>query len=109
MINKKCEILTVVREVCNWQTFLPIMLGELFKYQNEMFHGKAWKWYKALVLEGWQDTVKSMGKEFYMTRVYWFQDSTQSVWNFFIKFDRCYNIKNCTVIEVNSVKRKTCK
>ena len=41
-----------------------------------------------------------------MTRLDLVEDFTQSVWNFFIKFDTLNNIENCTVPEENSVKRK---
>ena len=44
-------------------------------------------WDRTLVQEVWQDTVCSMEQEFYMTRPYWVEESTQSVWNVCIKFD----------------------
>ena len=47
-----------------------------------------------------------MEQEFYMTRLDWVEDSTQSVWNVCIKFDTLNNIKKCTVLEENRVKRK---
>ena len=34
-----------------------------------------------------------------MTRLDWVEDSTQSVWNVFIKFDTWKNIENCNVLE----------
>ena len=36
---------------------------------------------------------------FYMTKLYWVEDSAQSVWNVSIKFDTWKNIENCTVLE----------
>ena len=50
-----------------------------------------------------------MEQEFYMTWLYWAEDLTQSVWNLCIKFDTWNKIENCTVLEKNSVKIKTCK
>ena len=47
-----------------------------------------------------------MEQEFYITILYWVEDSTQSVWNVCIEFDKWKNIENYTVIEENSVKRK---
>ena len=44
-----------------------------------------------------------------MTQMDLFEDSTQSVWNVSIKYDTWKNIENCTVIEENSVKRKSYK
>ena len=44
-----------------------------------------------------------------MTRLDWFEDSTESFWNVCIKFDTWKNIENCTVLEENSVKIKPCK
>ena len=43
--------------------------------------------YRRLVQEGWQNTWYSVEQEFYMTRLYWVYDLTQSVWNVCIKFD----------------------
>ena len=42
-----------------------------------------------------------------MTRLDWVEDSTQLVWIFCIKFDAWKNIENYTVLEENSVKKKT--
>ena len=36
-------------------------------------------WDRTLVQEGWQDTGYSIEQEFYMTRLYWVEDSTKSV------------------------------
>ena len=44
-------------------------------------------WDITLVQEGWQNTGYSMEQWFCMTRLYWVEDSTQSVWDFCIKFD----------------------
>ena len=41
-----------------------------------------------------------------MTRLYWVEDLTQSVWNVCIEFDTLKNIENCNVLEENDVKRK---
>ena len=38
-------------------------------------------WDRTLVQEGWHNTGQSIEQEFFMTRLYWVQDSTQSVWN----------------------------
>ena len=57
----------------------------------------------------WQDTGKSAEQEYYMTIIDLVKDSTQSVWNFCIRFDTWNNIENCTVIEKNSVKIKPYK
>ena len=50
-----------------------------------------------------------MEQEFYMIRPDLVEDLNQLVWNVFIKFNTWKNIENCTVIEENSVDRKTCK
>ena len=44
-------------------------------------------WEITFVQEGWQDTRYYMEQEFCMTRLYWVEDSTQSVWNACINFD----------------------
>ena len=36
---------------------------------------------------------------FYMTKIYWVEELTQTVWNVSIKFDTWKNIENCTVLE----------
>ena len=56
-----------------------------------------------------RDTVESVEQEFYMTRLDWVEDSTQSVWNICNKFETWNSIENCTVLEENMVKRKPCK
>ena len=40
-----------------------------------------------LVQEEWQNILYSMEQELCMTRIYWVEDSTQSVWYFCINFD----------------------
>ena len=50
-----------------------------------------------------------MEQEFYITRLYLDEKSTQSARNVFIKFDTWKNIENCTSLEENSVKKKTCE
>ena len=40
-----------------------------------------------------------MEKEFYMTRLFWVEDSTQSVWNICINFDTRKNYWKLSVIE----------
>ena len=50
-----------------------------------------------------------MEQEFYMTRIDWVEESTQSVWYVCIEFDTWNNTENCTVLEEKSVKRKPCK
>ena len=50
-----------------------------------------------------------MEQDFYMNRLDWVEDLTQSVWNVCIKFDTWKNIENYTVLEENCVKRKPCK
>ena len=56
-----------------------------------------------------QDIGYSAEQDFYMTRLDWFEDLTQSVWNFCIEVDTWNNIESCTFIEENGVKRKPCK
>ena len=50
-----------------------------------------------------------MEKYLYMNRLDWVVDSTQSVWNVCIKFDKWKNIENCTVLEQKSLNIKPCK
>ena len=66
-------------------------------------------WYRKNSHEGWKDTGYYVEHEFYMTRLYWVDDLTQSVWNVCIKFYKRDNIKRFTVIEENCVNRKPCK
>ena len=44
-----------------------------------------------------------------MTGLDWVEDSNESVLNVSTKFDTWNNIENSTVLEGNSVERKTCK
>ena len=44
-------------------------------------------WDITLAQERWKDTGYSMEQELCMTRLYWVEESTQSVWNMCIKFD----------------------
>ena len=50
-----------------------------------------------------------MEQEFYMTIIDLVEDSTQSVWNFWIKFDTWKNIGKFTVLEEDIDNRKPCK
>ena len=40
-----------------------------------------------------------MEQEFYMTRLYWDEEWTQSVWNVCINFDTWNNSESCNVLE----------
>ena len=60
-------------------------------------------WDRTLVHKGWQGTWYSMEQEFYMTRIDWVDDLTQSVWNVCIKFDTWKEHWKLSVIE-----RKRC-
>ena len=55
----------------------PIMKYIMVRLEN---------WNRTLVQEGCQDTKYSAEQEFYMNRLGWVQDSTQSVWNVCIDF-----------------------
>ena len=44
-------------------------------------------WYRTLVQDGWHNTGWSMEQELCMTRLYWVEYLTQSVFKFCIKFD----------------------
>ena len=47
----------------------------------------------------WHDKGESVEQSFFRTRLDWFEDSTQSVWNVCINFDTWKNIEKCTVLE----------
>ena len=38
-------------------------------------------WYRILLQEGWHNKGYSMEQDLCMNRLYWVEDSTQSVWN----------------------------
>ena len=56
----------------------------------------------------WQDTGESVEQEFYITRLDWFEDSTQSVLNVCINFDTWKKIENCNALGKTVLREKHC-
>ena len=64
---------------------------------------RTYNWDRTLVQEGLQNIVYSMEKELCMTRLYWVEDSTQSVWNVCRTLEVVYSRRNDGVLNENSI------
>ena len=65
-------------------------------------------WDKSLVQEWWNNKGYYIEQEFFMTRLYWVEDSTKSVWNVCRKLKTVCSRRKQYFLNENSVEWKPC-